>query len=81
MSKFESIAVGTKVEGVYGAMIPVANGFIASIIDDVVLIKWEEYDDDGVLVGSFAEQKRVSEIRQPGTRSANGSPIGVFFSE
>lgn len=75
------INVGTKVEGVYGAMIPVATGYIASVINGVAMIAWQEHDEDGVLVGSFHEQVRVSEIKTPGTKSANGSPIGIFFAE
>lgn len=75
------IQIGTKVQGFYGAMIPPANGHVASVLNGVALIKWEEYDDEGQLVGEFAEQKLVSEIHEPGWRSVNGSPIGVFIAE
>jgi len=75
------INVGTKVEGFYGAMIPPATGYVASIIDNVAMIAWLEYDEDGVIVGSLHEQVRVGTIKAPGTKSANGSPIGIFFAE
>ena len=64
---------GQKVEANWGAMIPIEEGFIKRHIGkDSVVIKWDN--------GAESEVK-IDEIHEPGYRSRNGSPIGIFFGE
>tara|TARA_B110000259_G_C13633628_1_gene249290 strand:+ start:144 stop:356 length:213 start_codon:yes stop_codon:yes gene_type:complete len=64
---------GQKVEANWGAMIPIEDGFIKRHLGvDSVVIKWDN--------GSESEVK-IEEIHEPGYRSQNGSPIGLFFGE
>ncbi len=68
--------IGKEVIGDYGAMIPIAEGVIAGsrISDDLahreVLINWEGGDSDWI---------PLLEIKKPDERTANGSPIGIFW--
>ena len=68
--------IGNEVIGDYGAMIPIAEGVIAGsrISDDLahreVLINWEGGDSDWI---------PLLKIKKPGERTANGSPIGIFW--
>lgn len=64
---------GQKVEANWGAMIPIEEGFIKRHLGvDGVVIKWDN--------GAESEVK-IDEIHEPGYRSRNGSPIGIFFGE
>ena len=68
--------IGKEVIGDYGAMIPIAQGVIAGsrISDDLahreVLINWEGGDSDWI---------PLLKIKKPDERTANGSPIGIFW--
>ena len=68
--------IGKEVIGDYGAMIPIAKGVIAGsrISDDLahreVLINWEGGDSDWI---------PLLKIKKPDERTANGSPIGIFW--
>jgi|TARA_R100001460_G_C3536678_1_gene174045 hypothetical protein len=68
--------IGKEVIGDYGAMIPIAEGVIAGsrISDDLahreVLINWEGGDSDWI---------PLLKIKKPDERTANGSPIGIFW--
>ena len=68
--------IGKEVVGDYGAMIPIAEGVIAGsrISDDLahreVLINWEGGDSDWI---------PLFKIKKPEERTANGSPIGIFW--
>jgi len=68
---------GQKVEANWGAVCSsvasVEEGFIKRHIGkDSVVIKWDN--------GAESEVK-IDEIHEPGYRSRNGSPIGIFFGE
>ena len=68
--------IGKEVIGDYGAMIPIAEGVIAGsrISDDLahreVLVNWEGGDSDWI---------PLLKIKKPSERTANGSPIGIFW--
>jgi hypothetical protein len=68
--------IGKEVIGDYGAMIPIAEGVIAGakVSDDCahreVLVNWEGGDNEWI---------RLLDIKKPGEKSANGSPIGIFW--
>lgn len=68
--------IGKEVIGDYGAMIPIAEGVIAGsrISDDCahreVLVNWEDGDNEWI---------RLLDIKKYGEKSANGSPIGIFW--
>ena len=68
--------IGKEVIGDYGAMIPMAEGVIAGsrISDDLahreVLVNWEGGDSDWI---------PLLKIKKPDERTANGSPIGIFW--
>jgi hypothetical protein len=68
--------IGKEVIGDYGAMIPIAEGVIAGsrISDDLahreVLVNWEGGDSDWI---------PLLKIKKPDERTANGSPIGIFW--
>ena len=68
--------IGKEVIGDYGAMIPIAEGVIAGakVSDDCahreVLVNWEDGDNEWI---------RLLDIKKPSEKSANGSPIGIFW--
>jgi len=68
--------IGKEVIGDYGAMIPIAEGVIAGsrISDDLahreVLVNWEGGDSDWI---------PLLKIKKPDERTANGSPMGIFW--
>jgi len=68
--------IGKEVIGDYGAMIPIAEGVIAGakVSDDCahreVLVNWEDGDNEWI---------RLLDIKKPDERTANGSPIGIFW--
>jgi hypothetical protein len=68
--------IGKGVIGDYGAMIPIAEGVIAGakVSDDCahreVLVNWEGGDNEWI---------RLLDIKKLGEKSANGSPIGIFW--
>ena len=68
--------IGKEVIGDYGAMIPIAEGVIAGsrISDDFahreVLVNWDYGNNEWI---------RLLDIKMPGEKSANGSPIGIFW--
>ena len=62
---------GTRVYANYGAMFPVSEGEVVKVnADDTYTVMF----DDGAV-------QTVTEIREEGYRSVNGSPIGVFAKE
>lgn len=66
--------VGRCVEANWGAMYPPEQGVITDtrVLDGQqcqVCVQWQD----------TAEWRDVTDIREPGTRSPNGSPIGVFW--
>ena len=67
------IQLGSKVEGNWGAMHPTSSGVITAINDDEATIDWGDQPGDHIM--------EVERIHQPGYRSVNGSPIGVFVVE
>lgn len=65
--------IGQKVEANWGAMYPIAEGVVYGHIGKTdVLIRWGD--------GTKSEVD-VNDIHELGYRSANGSPIGIFFGE
>jgi len=76
-----NIEIGTLVTANYGAMHPTVDGEVVAIHNQVATIAWDVSDDDGVVVSVRPEAKLISEIHQPGWRSVNGSPIGIFVTE
>jgi hypothetical protein len=63
--------VGTRVYANYGAMFPISEGEVVKVnSDDTYTVMF----DDGAV-------RTVTEIREKGYRSVNGSPIGVFAGE
>lgn len=70
-----NIVVGTKVEGVWGAMFPTSEGEVIAINRDNVTIQWK---DDANLDQQLVD---ITQIHQPGWTSVNGSPIGIFVDE
>jgi len=68
--------IGRQVEADWGAMIPPSVGVIAGtrvcpgVWERQVLINW---DDDS------SDWYNIKEIRMPGWRSVNGSPIGLYW--
>jgi hypothetical protein len=71
-----NIEIGTKVEGNWGAMIPMSFGEVVSIVDNKVVVAFEDDED-----GEMMHHTTVENIHPKGWRSVNGSPIGVFVSE
>jgi hypothetical protein len=71
------IVVGTKVEGVWGAMYPTSQGEIISIEYGDATIQWNNDDDPGMDL----QVVTVSKIHPQGWTSVNGSPIGIFVAE
>ena len=65
------IKIGTKLTGVWGAMISDSEGEVVSIIGNVAQIAWDDdYENlDHVL---------IENIHEKGYRSPDGSPIGIF---
>ncbi len=82
------ITAGTKVEGNWGAMIPVSEGEViyttTQIINGkakaVAAIEWDRYDDEGLEIESDVQIVDLSEIRAHGERSVNGSPVGIHLA-
>ena len=65
--------IGKKVEANWGAMHPTAEGVIYGQVGQRdVIIRWND--------GS-KYQMNLNDIHEFGYRSANGSPIGIFFEE
>ena len=67
--------IGKQVIGNYGAMIPIAEGVIAGsrVSDDLereFLVNWESGNNEWI---------RSISIKMPNQKSANGSPIGIFW--
>jgi len=63
--------VGTRVYANYGAMFPIVDGEVVKVnSDDTYTVMF----DDGAV-------RTVTDIREEGYRSVNGSPIGVFAKE
>lgn len=63
--------VGTRVYANYGAMFPITEGEVVKVnADDTYTVMF----DDGAV-------RTVTDIREEGYRSVNGSPIGVFAKE
>ena len=62
------ITVGTEVIANYGAMFPTSEGEVVKCNADG---SYTVMFDDGAV-------RTVTDIREPGWRSVNGSPIGVF---
>ena len=68
--------IGKEVIGDYGAMISIAEGVIAGsrVSDDLahreVLINWK---------GGGSDWIPLLKIKKPDERTANGSPIGIFW--
>lgn len=63
------IEVGAKVVANYGAMFPTVDGFIAKCNADGT---YTVMFDDGAV-------ETVENIKMPGERTANGSPIGIHL--
>lgn len=66
----KKIEVGSKVQGVWGAMIARSEGTIKSITGSLVKIDWD--DEEGVHLMD------IKDLHKKGWRSINGSGIGVF---
>tara|TARA_B100000780_G_scaffold225908_1_gene165061 strand:+ start:288 stop:524 length:237 start_codon:yes stop_codon:yes gene_type:complete len=67
------IEVGTKVEGVWGAMFPSSYGKVVAITKSNYIVEWE---DDDLPANSYQKDS----IRPMSERSS-GSPIGVYILE
>jgi len=63
--------VGTRVYANYGAMFPISEGEVVKI----------NYDDTYTVMFDDGAVRTVTDIREEGYRSVNGSPIGVFAKE
>jgi len=65
--------IGQKVEANWGAMYPIEEGVVDGHIGaSAVIIRWND--------GSRSEVDAL-DIHEPGHRSVNGSPLGIFFGE
>ena len=71
------VTVGTKVEGVWGAMFPTSYGEVIAIEYGDATIQWDNDEDPGMDL----QVVHVTQIHQPGWTSVNGSPIGIFVDE
>jgi len=63
-----SITIGTVVTANYGAMSPVWECIVVDVNEDFITIANE-----------YGEEFTTTEIKPTGSRSANGSSVGVFF--
>ena len=72
------VTVGSKVEGVWGAMFPTSQGKVICIEYGDATIRWDNDDNDP---GMDLQVVNVDSIHQPGWTSVNGSPIGIFVEE
>lgn len=61
--------IGSKVIGFWGAMFPEMEGVVQGTRPGEVLIAWEDY----------SEWVELSQIKEFGTRTVNGSPVGIFW--
>ena len=66
-----NIKKGTKLIGVWGAMIPDSEGEVVEVIGNVARIAWD-HDHENY------DYACVEDIHEMGWRSVNGSPIGIF---
>ena len=66
-----TIEIGTKLKGVWGAMISDSEGEVVAIKGNGVEIAWD---------GDFEnlDYTTIGNIHEKGYRSVNGSPIGIF---
>jgi hypothetical protein len=69
-----NIEVGTNLDGVWGAMIPISEGHVVGIAGDIVSVHWDENP-----IGD-TDCYNIKDIHKQGFVSVNGSPIGVFIA-
>jgi|TARA_R110000765_G_scaffold128316_1_gene226446 hypothetical protein len=69
-----NIEVGTHLDGVWGAMIPISEGHVVGIAGDIVSVHWNENP-----IGD-TDCYNIKDIHKQGFVSVNGSPIGVFIA-
>tara|TARA_R100000008_G_C3525213_1_gene136210 strand:- start:60 stop:272 length:213 start_codon:yes stop_codon:yes gene_type:complete len=66
--------IGTKVIGVWGAMIPEEHGVIVDMVDDCVEIEFSSGDDTSWIMGIERTKLRTDYMKR-----YEGSPIGVYY--
>lgn len=74
MKAKRKVKIGTRLEGNFGAMWPILSGTVYKIDANGVAHYIAEATGENITV-------EAEDVKEPGTLSVNGSPIGVFFAK